>query len=1174
MPPGTDRPQKTVRLPNAGAGGPYAPPSAGRRAFLTASTAAGLTGLWAGYAAVVPPLLTGTAAHARDRAAAPAAGPPAKSRPLAEKWLPHAPWAAESEWRVGSGAGTMYWDEWDVIRDGQAVEVTPFAAVFTDDAGRGERLSRDGAKRPTTLVAERAVLRFEKTVSADGPGAAGVASPGRVIAAVFTGAVRIDGADGMRVEGRDFTYRESSQKLWSDHPVAFAHGGHSGAGRGVEVELFRTGPASGYGSFAADGIARVEVAAPVRVDLDMKAGAFPGLDAAGGTTVRRDPGEDHGPPVHVAGGGPFAFDPHANTARFLSARGEPAGVRVWREHVPEPGDPVPAGGPHGPDELTCRTLTVRLEPETAGAKAEAAAVRRDRAGRAWGDRDFFAADDDLAAVAVVAEGSAKYTVRVVSPARGVTVTAARLDHDLPADVLTLSAAGPADAVTVTAPGARVRCPRLTVSPPDPAGFATKGADAPRTVAADGPGVLTRFDEVTGEPAATVEWPGTLTTGRDAATGRDVVTLTGRPDAPRDADGHTAPDDQVIVTQHAESTRLSGDVVRLHLEPAPESGAAPGDANPTETAAEDANPLGGSVRPAFAEAVGSVRMVGPRLLAGAKRAAVTFEDAPDPEPVFVARSESGGASARNTEPAREPRDPAPAGRETASGDAVAETPAELEPKPEPEPEKPAGPPAKFYADRVDARVVRARVVNGKEVAEAFVREAVADGNVGLFRTDDDGSPQYARAARGVVAATGPDDRVLTLTGRPGTADAPAEPATLAGSDAVLTGPTITFDPAADRAEVVGPGAIDLPLKNGGVPGLDPAGPDAGAGAPPRPADPVGNPAENRTARVQWGEKMTFDGAVATFHGQARTSFRGETRGVPGEEVVGLSCALMTVTLTEPVTFGDRLPGAKKKPKSGAAPAVDVVTCSGLVDVRGYATAPDPRTPAAGPTPSRRIVGAFAQLTVQWDTRDFTAEGPGRLRVWRRDDALRDRPTAGVTVRSNPPRARKRRAMPCELVDVTFKRDVAGNLNGPDAVFHPNADGRVTVVHGPVPDFGANLDPDALPANGATMEAHTLRLEHVPDPAGGAAESRTLLASGDVKIDGRTEWGLFNADGPTATWHEAKGKLSVFGTRPDSVVFTRRVTAHGERTQVVVKRADFFPARNRAVFDGVTGADGLP
>ena len=206
----------------------------------------------------------------------------------------------------------------------------------------------------------------------------------------------------------------------------------------------------------------------------------------------------------------------------------------------------------------------------------------------------------------------------------------------------------------------------------------------------------------------------------------------------------------------------------------------------------------------------------------------------------------------------------------------------------------------------------------------------------------------------MTATSPADRTLSLFGTPGTADAPAEPATLGGSEAVLTGPRIDFDPAANTAIVVGGGAIDLPVKGGSMPGFAARG---GAQGPPAQA-PAAGPAQNRTVRVQWGERMTFDGSVATFEGDARTMFHGTTPGVAVEENVSLHCERMTVTLTEPVVFGDRLPGAKPAPAKraagrtggagdGGAPAVELITCSGKVTVHGYQTAPTP----AGPPPGR-------------------------------------------------------------------------------------------------------------------------------------------------------------------------------------------------------------------------------
>ena len=1126
--------------------------------MLTAGAAAGLTGVYAAYAAAVTPLLAVPDSARSVRGAAETIAPPAANRELADRWLPHAPWAAGAQFQFTFGETVAFWNEMELIRGGKALRVAPFAMAVRDP-GPADSDSPDAADhvpdRPTTLIAESATLQFERTVSTDA-----VAETGRVIGAAFYGAVRLEGPDGLRIDGENFIYKEKSGKLWSDRPAKFAHGGHVGEGSGVDVRLFRTRPVGEYDSFAADGVAEVEVAGPVSVAV--RAGRFPGLDAAAADDPNDAPEPDNaapGEPVRVTGTGPFTFDPHANTARFDSARGTAAGVRAWRD------DPEH----DAPDELTCDALTVRLEPAGADAKAEADAVRAARAGRDWGDRDFYAADDDLEPVAAVAEGSPGAPVRVVSPGRGATVTAGRLAHDLPADVWTLSSPPGVNggAVEVRGPDARVRCPRLTVFPPE-----IPESGDPRRVRCEGPGELLRADPTTRKLAARVTWPGTLVTRRDRATGRDVVVLTGTPDAPRNAEGHTAPADQVVVENRTDRTFLSGDAVELHLEPAPKTaGAQP---EPVAGPAGDANPLGGSVRPAFARAAGSVRILGPQLLAGAKSVEVTFEDPAEPEPVFAdgpaAVREPGGPSPRKK--SREPGGLSPrntAEPQTGPGGRAPRLAQESEPAP-------AGPPSKFYADRVVASVVRPRTVRGEEMSAAYVRLAEADGGVGLFRTEDDGTPQYARAARAEVNGSGPGAQTLSLFGAPGTPTAPPAPATLSGSGAVLTGPRIDFDPAANTAEVIGGGAIDLPVKGGGMPGFA-----AADGPAPNPEKP-GDPTQTRTARVLWGERMFFDGTVATFEGKAQTSFRGTQAGGLIEERVGLHCDRMIVTLTEPVVFGENLPGADPKPArtnkasgGGGSPEIELVTCTGRVSVEGRQTAPDPRRPQDGPVEAQRLRGAFAQLEVEMETGDFTAEGPGVMKLWRRDDSVGPRPTAGVIVRSNPWDAQQRReTFPCELIDVRFDRAVAGNMRGPDAVFHPDGKGSVTVLHGGVRDFGVALPDEGLAPGSTRLKSRTLELRHLPDPAGGDVKTRTLLASGGVEIDGLTDFGKFTADAPLATFNEAKGRLALSGPEPDSVRFFRSVTPNGERSQVTTRSADFFPARNVLELPELSGAYGLP
>ena len=243
--------------------------------------------------------------------------------------------------------------------------------------------------------------------------------------------------------------------------------------------------------------------------------------------------------MRITSTGPFTFDPHANTARFESVDGTGAGVRAWRD-APIGSD----GAAVGPDELTCETLRARFEPVTADAIAEAADVREARRRRDWGDRKFFAADDDLEAVAVVAEGSLQAPVTVLFPGRKIKAVAAKLEHDVLADVLTLTGfphdPDGAGRVRLRLPDAGLLAPKIVVLPPDPAATPGPGVgdspagdkrESPRRVRCSGPGRLVRRDLATGGRSEEVTWPGTLSTGRDAATGRDVVVLTG-PATPR------------------------------------------------------------------------------------------------------------------------------------------------------------------------------------------------------------------------------------------------------------------------------------------------------------------------------------------------------------------------------------------------------------------------------------------------------------------------------------------------------------------------------------------------------------------------------------------------------------------------------------------------------------------
>ncbi|MEM9703760.1 MAG: hypothetical protein AAF907_15075, partial [Planctomycetota bacterium] len=217
-----------------------------------------------------------------------------------------------------------------------------------------------------------------------------------------------------------------------------------------------------------------------------------------------------------------------------------------------------------------------------------------------------------------------------------------------------------------------------------------------------------------------------------------------------------------------------------------------------------------------------------------------------------------------------------------------------------------------------------------------------------------------------------------------------------------------------------------------------------------------------------------------------------------------------------------------------------------------------------------------------TGDYTAQGPGELKVWRRDDKKPPPPVSAGTVRPNAPRQRAV-LMPCELIHVIFKREVEGNLNGPDAIFHPNGGSDVEVVHGPVRNFGVPLltgPAVPLPEGASRMVSNRLELRHAPAAEPGQPKTRELFASGDVRIDGHGEpsggkpgaW--YWADAPRATYNEAKGRLELAGNANGLVQLYRAQTENGPRDLSTGRTIVYYPDTNSVEYKGVRGIDGLP
>ncbi|VAX37011.1 hypothetical protein MNBD_PLANCTO02-2936 [hydrothermal vent metagenome] len=193
------------------------------RWFLTVVVAAGMSGMFYCYSLAMRPLLKSPLETKAIHAVGwqPPINRPRENREIAIEHLSEQSWAADAKYQLRNKETYIYTNEWEQIEDGQAIRFHPFAMVIKSKNG----------KRPLTVVAESAYVRFQSKFSPTTP------NPGKIISGALQGAVHIKGADGLVLDGRNFSFSESAQRIWSDHNVSFAFQEHYGKAMGIELEL-------------------------------------------------------------------------------------------------------------------------------------------------------------------------------------------------------------------------------------------------------------------------------------------------------------------------------------------------------------------------------------------------------------------------------------------------------------------------------------------------------------------------------------------------------------------------------------------------------------------------------------------------------------------------------------------------------------------------------------------------------------------------------------------------------------------------------------------------------------------------------------------------------------------------------------------------------------------------
>ncbi|HVV99779.1 MAG TPA: hypothetical protein VHB77_05545 [Planctomycetaceae bacterium] len=252
--------------------------------LLTASTTAWLWGMYSAYAIYVSPIVEPPPRH-RTKPISMSAQMSDKSGPLehrrlAERYLagphPSEKWTLNSNYSIKAHETFIYAQKWD--REGASAEIRfkPFAMIWM----RPDAKPKDA---PLVFISDAAVIRFASQFDAEKP------QPGRIVGGSLEGNVRIEGADGLSVVGRNFIFDEGALGLWSDSDqVKFTYGPHRGQGHGLQIDFLSAPPESVKDRPAVSGISRIMLRRDVKLELaapDKSSNRSQGLALQAGETA-------------------------------------------------------------------------------------------------------------------------------------------------------------------------------------------------------------------------------------------------------------------------------------------------------------------------------------------------------------------------------------------------------------------------------------------------------------------------------------------------------------------------------------------------------------------------------------------------------------------------------------------------------------------------------------------------------------------------------------------------------------------------------------------------------------------------------------------------------------------------------------------------------------------------
>ena len=518
------------------------------RGRLTGGVIAALAGLYWVYSVFITPMATPPALDTGERRKDPPPAPPLPNIEAAKQYLPHVPWAQSASYQLRTKNAYVYAKNWKPVDGGMAVEFKPFAMIWNQKG-------RKPGEAPITIEAESAYVRFEKKFDVTKP------EPGRVVGGSLRGRVDIRGPDGLKVLGRTFYFSEKAMRLWSDEPLQFWYGKHTGEAVGLQCELLPVeNPRPNQ--FLIGGIKSIRLRRDVVMNLLFQGSRKKSLLNNGAKTAenRRKPRKPV--PVQIKSKGSFEFGVQTNVATF-----EDDVVVVRKEK------------PGLPDTLLCDLLTLIF-------------ARDEKTPQPKKGERFKTIDSKLSFRRLRAQPRLpKRYVVLRSASNRLTAHMSDLIHDGQSHVTVLQ---DPEGVYVEQDNSRIRSPQIKL-------VKNKKKDT-TSVVCEGAGWIVHFDKKTGRHDFTGRWKKSLRKFPDPDSDLDIIDL----------------EQDVVLHQPEEKSNLKAQFVRVWVDRRKKGAAAKRTVGPRDGRRR-------RLRPRRMLALNRVTMTSPDLRTFTDRMEVWFED---------------------------------------------------------------------------------------------------------------------------------------------------------------------------------------------------------------------------------------------------------------------------------------------------------------------------------------------------------------------------------------------------------------------------------------------------------------------------------------------------------------------------------------------------------------------